>query len=282
MKRPVPRLRFSATLCPAKQGVFLSRDYRQLAVALALTAGLGSSLFLLSCAAFKSGTVVAPLEIPGAHFVGNAVCAQCHAPIVRDFPASPHAGLSPANLSLPGGASCEACHGPGSKHVEAGGDDQFIINPGRSPEACLRCHLATRTEFQLPVHHPVLEGRMSCADCHDPHGGDIYQPVGGLAMARQNENCARCHREQTRPSVFEHPALREGCTVCHNPHGSINRALLTQADDNLCLRCHAQTQGTAGAVYIGSIDHTSFLPMGACWSCHTAVHGSDVDPRLRY
>lgn len=242
----------------------------------------GAALFLISCSTFGPAAVVPPLEIPGAHFVGNPVCAQCHATIVRGFPANPHARLVPENAGLPNSTACEACHGPGSKHVEAGGGAKFIINPGREPEACFRCHLQVRAEFSLPGHHPVLEGRLQCTECHDPHGGDIYQHAGGLAMARRNDNCAQCHRAQTRPFVFEHPALREGCTACHNPHGSVNRAMLTQADDNLCLRCHAQTQTAAGQFFIGNVDHTPLLQMGACWSCHTAVHGSDVDPRLRY
>jgi predicted CXXCH cytochrome family protein len=78
--------------------------------------------------------------------------------------------------------------------------------------------------------------------------------------------------------------MREGCTVCHSPHGSINAKLLVQRDSNLCLRCHAQVPGPSGQVYIGNINHTALLRMGACWSsgCHTAVHGSNVDVRLRY
>jgi predicted CXXCH cytochrome family protein len=106
-------------------------------------------------------------------------------------------------------------------------------------------------------------------------------------MARVNESCAQCHRDQSRLYAFEHPALREGCTTCHKPHGSAESKMLTQGDFNLCLRCHAQVQGPSvprGALFIGNIDHTSFVRMGACWSsgCHTAVHGSNVDPRLRY
>ena len=129
---------------------------------------------------------------------------------------------------------------------------------------------------------------MNCVQCHDPHGRDIFKPAGGLAMSRLNESCAQCHRQQTRPFVFEHPALREGCVVCHNPHGSINRKMLTQSDPNLCLRCHAQRPGSAATsgqvIYIGDYDHTAFLRMGTCWTagCHTAVHGSNVDVRLRY
>jgi hypothetical protein len=40
----------------------------------------------------------------------------------------------------------------------------------------------------------------------------------------------------------------------------------------------------SGHVYIGNTDHTALLRMGTCWTagCHTAIHGSNVDPRLRY
>jgi predicted CXXCH cytochrome family protein len=254
-----------------------------------LTVGFttGMALILVSCAS-TTAWVATPLEIPGAHYVGNQTCNDCHTKIVQKFAASSHSRLYLENFKPPGGTGCESCHGPGSKHVEAGGGrDKFIINPGRKPDACFNCHLQTRAEFELPVHHAVIEGRMNCAQCHDPHGGDILKPSGGLAMARLNETCAQCHREQTRPFAFEHPALREGCTTCHNPHGSINRMMLTQADYNLCLRCHAQRQGSgvpSGEIYIGQSPHSFYLQIGGCWTagCHTAVHGSDIDPRFRY
>ncbi|HMO65003.1 MAG TPA: cytochrome c3 family protein, partial [Verrucomicrobiota bacterium] len=83
---------------------------------------------------------------------------------------------------------------------------------------------------------------------------------------------------------FEHEAMREGCVQCHHPHGPINRQLLTERDANLCLKCHAQVQGGPGAIIIGRTDHTSFLRQGTCWSagCHTAVHGSNFNPKLLY
>ena len=112
---------------------------------------------------------------------------------------------------------------------------------------------------------------------------DILKPAGGLAMARLNESCAECHRDQTRPFVFEHEALREGCVSCHQPHGSINAKLLVQRDANLCLKCHAQMpQG--GGVLIGKVDHSQLLRLGSCWSagCHTAVHGSNINPKMLY
>jgi DmsE family decaheme c-type cytochrome len=138
-------------------------------------------------------------------------------------------------------------------------------------------------EFNLPQHHPVIEKRMNCVQCHDPHGGDIMKPRGGLAMARLNESCAQCHREQARLFVFEHAAMREGCTTCHNPHGSINAKLLLERDANLCLKCHSEIQAP-GQIVIGKQDHSLYLPFGTCYSagCHTAVHGSNVSAKLRF
>jgi len=251
-----------------------------------------SSLLLLallnSCSTLPEDITVEPLTIPGATHVGNQACYYCHTNHVRSFPSSAHGRMHLPDTALAGGNGCESCHGPGSKHIETSVErDRFIINPGKSPEACFRCHLEIQGEFQLPQHHPVPERRMNCVQCHDPHGSDIFKRSGGPAMARQNESCAGCHREQTRPFVFEHEAMREGCAVCHAPHGSINRKLLVAADVNLCLPCHAQVQspgGAAGSIYIGNIDHTDLLQQGACWSagCHTAIHGSNVDPRMRF
>ena len=244
-----------------------------------------TGLLLVSCGGLER-IAASPPMVAGAEFVGNRACVECHTNISRTFPASEHGRFSSDDLRMGGATGCESCHGPASLHVEAGGGrGKFIVNPGRDPTACLDCHLEVHGEFRLPSHHRVLEGWMNCMQCHDPHGHDIMKPARGLAMARENETCAECHREQSRPFVFEHEALREGCTVCHEPHGSINRKMLTERDNNLCLKCHLQVQFAGSSeLMIGDVPHSAFLSRGTCWSsgCHTAVHGSNVHPQFRY
>jgi DmsE family decaheme c-type cytochrome len=144
--------------------------------------------------------------------------------------------------------------------------------------------------FSLESHHPLKEGKMTCTACHNPHGEDIHKPAA-MPVGRVNETCAQCHKEQSRPHVFEHEALREGCIACHNVHGSINPKMLTERDNNLCLKCHAQVVSPTlpTGTMIGKMPHANFgasdfLKQGTCYSagCHTAVHGSDVNSHLRY
>ncbi|HEX4644998.1 MAG TPA: cytochrome c3 family protein [Verrucomicrobiae bacterium] len=263
---------------------------RRWAGVLLLAGALALVLLAVSCATVDRSLMPPPPQIEGATFAGDKACQDCHANITRAFPASPHARVHFQNGGQPGSFGCEACHGPGSKHIAMsgrGGLEKFIVNPGKDPAACFQCHLETQAEFHFPQHHPVIEGKMNCVQCHDPHGLDIMKPAGGLAMARLNENCAQCHKEQTKPVTFEHPAMREGCTTCHNPHGSVNAKLLTARDNNLCLRCHAQVQNPAfgGTLFIGGKPHSNFLRLGAtCWTagCHTAVHGSNVQVYYLY
>jgi predicted CXXCH cytochrome family protein len=246
--------------------------------------GAAAAALLISCATTEEVTLASPPTIPGAQFVGSKTCAACHKE-AKTFPTTLHGRMQiPGERDRAAPFACESCHGPGSKHVDAGGGrGKFIVNPGKDPEACFQCHLDKKAEIHLQYHHPIAEGRVSCVSCHNPHGQDVFKPAG-LFVARNNDLCAQCHREQAQPHVFEHEALREGCTICHDVHGSINPKLLTERDNNLCLKCHAQEPSAPGVIFIGEVNHTSFLQQGTCFSagCHTAVHGSNISSKLRY
>lgn len=215
--------------------------------------------------------------IKGAKYVGTESCIVCHDKEAKEFELSTHARISNAKSQDVHG--CEMCHGPGSVHVDASGGKDNIINPRKNPQMCFTCHMDKKAEFRLPFHHPVLEGKMSCTDCHNSHGPDAL-PWTTTSLDGVNETCFKCHKEQRGPFVWEHEVVREGCTTCHKVHGSVNDKMLVARDANLCLRCHAQVNFPT----IGKSNHGSRLAQGSCFSggCHTAVHGSNFDAHLRY
>ena len=253
----------------------------------------------ISCRSVNRSVVLLP-DVPGAKYIGSKECEQCHEKLYRDFSTADHARLiaeGPNALN----AGCESCHGPASLHSESGGEikppfsftagrpaaDSFrarvAIDPERSKETvCFQCHNDVRGQFNLPSHHPVPEGRMSCTDCHSPHKGSIHKG-GGTALLSENESCLRCHAKERGPYVFEHEASREGCTVCHTAHGSVNAKMLTVRDSNLCMKCHFQ-QLRGSQILIGGSDHTLRVQQGTCWTagCHEAIHGSRVSSSLRF
>ena len=254
------------------------------------------SVLILACAFFFSSCremdvealqkVLKDHQMAGAKYVGSETCAMCHVKEVRHFKLAAHERVTipMEGVKVEG---CEMCHGPGSLHVEAGGGKgNKIINPGKNPEMCFACHMEKKAQFNLPYHHPVPEGHMSCTDCHDPHGPNA-RPWTATSLNDTNQICFKCHKEQRGPFVYEHLALREGCTTCHQVHGSINDKMLTARNSNLCLRCHTQsnysTNGTIGTSAHGT-GGTPRLTEGACFSggCHVAVHGSNFDKHFRY
>lgn len=257
---------------------------------LVLLCSMAVLITAISCSTVTR-TVMAPPEVPGATFMGSESCSQCHADVVKHFATADHARLK-AKGDNAKDVGCESCHGAASLHIKSGGAAHTIVNPRKSPETCYQCHLEKRGAFALPHHHPVENGKVGCADCHNPHEGRAVKG-GGTSLASSDETCFKCHTAQRGPFVFEHEALREGCQSCHAPHGSVNQKLLTERNQLLCLKCHFQQQLTtgvnAGVTKIGGVSHVDIGPggdvaRGTCWSagCHEAVHGSQINRSLRF
>lgn len=218
------------------------------------------------------------LYLKKATYVGMDTCAQCHDKEYKEYKLSPHYRIF-VKKDTAGAEGCETCHGPGSIHVDNGGGIGVgIINPKKDPEICFTCHTDKKMQFRLPYHHPVLEGKMSCTDCHDAHGIDV-SPWTATSENGVNEVCFKCHTDKRGPYIWKHDALKDGCTVCHQVHGSVNDKMLIANDYNLCLRCHAVV--TSPTFYGHS---SSRWAEGTCWTagCHPTIHGSNFSDHFKF
>ena len=151
---------------------------------------------------------------------------------------------------------------------------------------CKDCHQQVYAQFELPSHHPVPEGKMSCASCHDPHAATDFQLKTRM---RLNDLCYTCHQGKEGPFVFEHAPVVEDCSLCHTAHGAIPNNLLTANEPTVCLQCHefhfhAGLLSPDGPTDVGGSEYEN--PNGAdsfnvamttkCTQCHSQVHGSDL------
>jgi predicted CXXCH cytochrome family protein len=208
----------------------------------------------------------------------NGACLSCHAQDekTRNWMSNTHAS---------NGVRCTDCHqvhnpeaGP-NKTAQLNFDATNVGRPasveGLVPEssarmqprsqkndACLKCHQAQVGEMSLPYHHPLREGKISCVDCHDPHGGSGRN---NLRTANVNQLCLGCHAQYRGPFAYQHPPVMENCMSCHTAHGSPNTNLLSVSQPALCLQCHAAHHNGAN------------LPLvDRCTNCHASIHGSDI------
>lgn len=229
---------------------------------------------------------------------GHAVgCEGCHGPgslHVEELDPELIQGFAPGGV---GDRACLSCHQikslgqwHASTHAAEGigcADCHKVHEVSRPFEACASCHADVAAQMQLPSHHPVREGKMTCASCHDVHGA---QEAHLRTSMRKNDVCFDCHQDKEGPFIFEHEPVQEDCSTCHNPHGSVANNLLVANEPALCLQCHdvhfhAGYRGSDLAqVDIGGFERENpFGPEGFniafmtnCSQCHTQVHGSDL------
>jgi DmsE family decaheme c-type cytochrome len=187
----------------------------------------------------------------------DATCLGCHAGAHPNFERSEHAKAD---------VSCTSCHSVHKSTSEAS------LLKVAQPQLCYQCHGDVKGTFAMPFHHPVNEGAVNCSDCHDPHG--TFKQNNLKSTADENLICTKCHVETRGPFVYEHAAVKaEGCMSCHTPHGSQNARLLNMPGINtLCNQCHSPVSaGTFHSMNAGSSELTP------CTSCHTFIHGSNLN-----
>ncbi len=215
-----------------------------------------------------------------SQYVGSDTCKTCHEDVYNHFQTTPHFKTSKVQKWGPEKHGCEACHGPGKAHAEAGGDTSKIINPKNltpteSSKICLSCHMGQEhANFARSAH---LTNGVGCISCHDPHHAkDSFN----LLAKAQPALCYSCHGDKKADFAKPfHHRVNEGlvnCSDCHNEHGGFQvvRQLRTSpAGDQICFKCHTEKQGPF------VFEHVPVKTEG-CMSCHTP-HGSTNAKLLR-
>lgn len=200
----------------------------------------------------------------------NYPCLACHE---RDAKRSHWDGSAHQAADV----ACVDCHKVHTNHDK-------VRDRRTQPEVCVSCHKEQRNEFSKPSHHPVPEGKMSCTDCHSPHGGT------GPKMLRRdsvNDTCYTCHAEKRGPFVHQHQPVAEDCGHCHNPHGTVAESMLKARPPFLCHQCHTphgsqipQLMGQGqGSALLGPTSNgrsgINITQGRGCVNCHTQIHGSN-------
>jgi DmsE family decaheme c-type cytochrome len=215
-----------------------------------------------------------------AEYVGSETCQACHEDIFNAFiKRNAHAAVDKDKRRGWEGRACEACHGPGSAHAEAG-DAVTIRNPAKQPPAqvdksCLTCHANQPTHIGR-VQSGHARSQVSCASCHTVHAPPPAPSTASRA-SRTNQQCAACHISER--ASFNRPhghAVNQGamsCTDCHNPHGSLLAKSQTTAigGEPGCLKCHSDKRGPF------AFEHAP-VRLEGCTTCHEP-HGS-ANPRM--
>jgi len=200
------------------------------------------------------------------------MCLTCHQGGQRTFWAgSPHAIND---------LSCSDCHNPMAQFSASG-----LVRKASINETCLSCHRQQRAEFSRRSHMPVLEGKLSCVDCHNPHGSTTRSLLKADSI---NETCYQCHADKRGPFLWEHAPVRDNCLNCHEPHGSNHERLLQVARPFLCQQCHGNAAFhqsnlyNAGQLVGGGAAVSSRVLASSCQNCHSQIHGSNDPAGTRF
>jgi predicted CXXCH cytochrome family protein len=264
-----------------------------------------------------------PLERKSRHGpVASGECSRCH---------EPHAAKLEGLLRAEGKELCIECHielGQTMRSAavvhDAADEDCLNCHEAHSapyepilsdavPDLCGSCHdevVAIATEATVP-HAPASQDAR-CLHCHSPHASEH----SNLLLHPQVDLCLECHDRPLKVGKrklldmqswlaknpeWHHAIREEGCSACHNPHGSEKLLLLrasypenlytpfARAAYALCFECHeanlvehTTTREATGFRDGGKNLHALHVKGGkrgrTCRTCHD-VHAAK-NPRL--
>lgn len=214
-----------------------------------------------------------PLHWTGITQRWNTSCAECHSTnLQRNFDAkSGHYHTTFSEIDV----SCEACHGPGSLHVELAKNKGVFWD---------KQHGYGLAKLKTASNVPQVE---ACAPCHSRRTGlcngfqagkrfDDFFACQVLADQIYQDDGQIRDEDYVYGSFIQSKMYHQGirCTDCHDPHS----AKLKFDDNRLCTSCHQHPAGKYDSV---NHHHHEMGTAGArCVECHMpSTTYMDVDPR---
>ncbi|HLK33326.1 MAG TPA: cytochrome c3 family protein [Terriglobales bacterium] len=141
------------------------------------------------------GRSPAKAQMEPPQYVGSEACVACHEELSGSISDSAHGQL--ARESAPERRGCEACHGPGSNHVNSGGDKSLLFSFRGAPASAIR---------------------RQCGSCHKPAAELVHGSSSNSVHTHRTTTCLSCHaahhcRQKKFLLVAATPQL---CTDCHD------------------------------------------------------------------
>lgn len=223
----------------------------------------------------------------------NFMCADCHSTNLRKNydPASDTFKTTWSEIDV----ACEACHGPGSRHVTWAQQARASAGAAAGDNG-LTVHLTERRNVAWTIDAATMKPARSvprqtsreidtCAQCHSRRSqfADGYvpgaPPLDFYEPATLEPSLYYADGQQ-RDEVYNHASFLQSrmaqagvtCSDCHEPHSATLRA----TGNGVCAQCHAAARYDAPAHH----HHQPASAGAACVECHMPARTyMQVDPR---
>lgn len=219
-----------------------------------------------------------PLHWTGIYHNWNSRCAECHSTnVVKGYDAASRTYTTTYDQIDVG---CEACHGPGSQHVQWAKEGK--VRAGQTPaDMGLQLSLAARGQWQRAVDENIAHRSTplkdqtqvdNCGRCHARRAtlGDYHYGQSLLNTHRLStlESPLYWHDGQISDEVYVYGSFMQSkmakagvvCSNCHNPHSNE----LVADGNGVCTQCHKPETYDAPTHHRHAVTSSG----SACVACH--------------